>query len=702
MTLLPASTNPTSLALVTDVARVLAGEQPFAERIGDVLALMRRVLGFRDARLTRSGGGPGQGVPANSWAEPWDEDVLGATLAGRAPMRRVMRRIAPDAQGDGLLTHYSLPIAWDGRIWGALELRANGGNAIGLIEQTAVAALAPLLAVALAGEPGALEAQPELTERQRSWLQALQARLDQPLALNELLELLLRWALDSTGAEAGSISLVDHTRGELIVQAYEGYGHDPFGRDSYGEQRRNWSWEQGLPGRAARTARTLLVRDVTQEPEYHLINPAIRAELAAPIVHDGRTLAVLVLDSPRSAAFSAREVAFVNALCEAATQPLRRASAYQETLETSTHLRQVFDNLPIGLALLDPQGRVLRHNGAWLGVWGVSSTTLAEPFVVQLDLVRLLLQRLPDPLRFTEFCTDGQNIPNEVQAHTLRLRNPHQELHILSVPTRDSQGKLTGRIWMVSDVTREREADRVKNEFISVVSHELRTPLTSILGYTELLLERQFAPQEQREFVKTVYDEANHLSTIVEDLLGVTRLEAGTMRLNQWIVSTRQLITELMAQIQIQLTGRHRLVIDVPQQISPVYVDRDKVKQVLFNLLTNAVKYSPRGGEIVLSAKEATVLPDDHPPGDFLLFSIADQGIGIPAEDLPHIWERFYRVDNSNTRRIGGAGLGLSIVKGLVELHGGRIWAESEAGRGSVFLLTLPQAPDPAALQQLP
>jgi signal transduction histidine kinase len=255
---------------------------------------------------------------------------------------------------------------------------------------------------------------------------------------------------------------------------------------------------------------------------------------------------------------------------------------------------------------------------------------------------------------------------------------------------------------VVSDVTREREADRLKSEFISVVSHELRTPLTSILGYTELLLARDFAPAEQREFVKTVYNEANHLSQIVEDMLGISRLEAGNVKLNQWVVSMRQLIGEMTAQLSHHLSARHRMVIHIPNHLPPAYVDRDKVKQVLFNLLINAAKYSPRGGEIALSVEEAAELPADHTQGRFLLVTVRDQGIGIPPEDLPRIWERFYRVDNTNTRRIGGTGLGLAITRALVELHGGRIWVESTPGKGSAFFFTLPVVADIARAQRLP
>jgi signal transduction histidine kinase len=601
----------------------------------------------------------------------------------------------------GGVVHYAAPVAWDGRLWGVLELRAEGGEALGLIEQTMVSALVPLLAVAIAGEGAAAAALPALaapsaalTERQATTLQALRADLDASHALGELLSALLRWALETTGAEAGTVSLVDHERGELVLQVYEGYGREPFTHDSFGEPRRRISWGSGVAGKVARGGRSILLRDVSRDPDYLSINPDVRAELALPISHAGRTLAVLVLDSPRSAAFGEGEVNFAQALCEAATQPLLRLLRHQELLETSTQLGQVFSSMPSGLILLDKQGKVLRHNPAFINIWGIDERAIGEHFHVPWDLVQHLIQRLVDPLGLTEFCTEGQRSPGDVQAITVRLRNPHQELQLLSVPTRDSLGQLTGRLMVVSDVTREREADRLKSEFVSVVSHELRTPLTSILGYTELLLAREFAPAEQREFVQTVYNEANHLSQIVEDLLGFSRLEAGTVRLNQWTVSLRQLITELTAQLNIHLSNRHRMVIDLPDKLPPAHIDRDKIKQVLYNLLTNAAKYSPRGGQIGLTIGEAlpTDLPPDHPQGQFIRIAVSDQGIGIPAEDLPRIWDRFYRVDNSNTRRIGGTGLGLSIAKALVELHGGRIWAESALGRGSTFIFTVPVA----------
>jgi len=700
------STTQTALPVLSAVARLLASERSFAARVHDMFVLLRDVVGFHDGRLvcwlqsSQPASTREQFYTPDGWPYPWNDELTyhvvqrGAPVRLTAPLRVVLNSDSPDLPRD--VTYFGAPITWEGQVWGILELRAAGGEAFGTVEQSFVTALLPLVAAAIAveGGDGAVRTMQqrsgELTPHQESVLATLREEMEAPLSLNALLTLLLRWALDSTGAEAGSVSLVDHERGEVLVQVYEGYTREPFNRDVYSEPRRRWSWDVGVAGKVARTGRSILLRDVSQDPDYQPGSPEVRAELAVPIALDGRPLAVMVLDSPRSAAFGDGEQAFAHALCGFAAQPLRRALRYHELLESSTQLSQVFLSIPSGLALLDSQGRVLRHNPSWLDVWGIGPFDLDSSFHMPWDLVPLLLARLADPLGLTDFCAAGQSNPTEVQTTTILLQEPHQELQVLAVPTRDSFGRLTGRLWVVSDVTREREADRLKSEFISVVSHELRTPLTSILGYTELLLARDFAPTEQREFVKTVYDEASHLSQIVEDMLGISRLEAGTVKLNQWVVSLRQLIGELTAQLNIHLTVRHRLVIHLPNQLTPVYVDRDKVKQILFNLLTNAAKYSPRGGEISLTVEEAAELPDDHPPGHFLRIVVRDQGIGINPEDLPRIWERFYRVDNSNTRRIGGTGLGLAITRALVELHGGRIWVESVPGKGSSFFFTLP------------
>lgn len=373
MLALPPPTHP-SLPLLSTIARLLASERSFAARIHDTFTLLRDAVSFQDGRLicwlqSAAAAGPReQFYTPNGWQKSWSDEfthkVIEREAAARfvVPLRVLLNGDAPE--GSSELTYFGAPIAWNGILWGVLELIAPGGDAFTTEEQTFIGALLPLLAAAIAVEGGEalVRTMPqragELTSRQEHLLASLRAEMEAPLALNALLALLLRWALDSTGAEAGAISLVDHERGELVLQVYEGYGRDPLNQDGYGEPRRRLSWEVGVAGKVARSGRTVLLRDVSLDPDYQAGSPDVRAELAIPIALEGKTLAVLVLDSPRSAAFGLGELAFAQALCAHASQSLRRALRYQELLESSTQLSQVFSSMPIGLALLDSQGRI--------------------------------------------------------------------------------------------------------------------------------------------------------------------------------------------------------------------------------------------------------------------------------------------------------------------------------------------------------
>jgi signal transduction histidine kinase len=747
-----------SLDTLAAISRALHERRPLAARMQAVFVLLREAAPFRDARLTcwlqsaRPGALRQQFYARDGWPYAWDESLTRQVALSQQVRQQELVLGAPSpAQRPAAAlpvvqaAYMGAPVLWGGRLWGVLELRAPVDRPLGVALEM-VLALLPQLAAAIAEEgervgatgggalPALATADRLVPSATAATLDVLSREMEGLASLHALLDTALRCAMETTGAEAGSISLVDHERGELALYAEQGYGHDAaVALGLQGGPPARWGWGTGVAGRVARTNRAVLLRDVTQDPDFRPPQfygaSTSRAELAAPISEGGEALAVLVLDSPRSAAFGDDALAFVDALCGRVARPLRRTLRYQQALETSTQLGQVFSSLPTGLALLDLNGRVLRANPAWPRVWGLSEDGERNgAFHVPIDLVDALLPRLADPLKLTEFCAAAQRAPGEIKEDLVRLNNPTRELQLLAAPTRDSLGQLTGRLWAVSDVTREREVDRLKNEFVSVVSHELRTPLTSILGYTELLLAREFERDDRRQFVQTVYDQATHLSQLVEDLLNASRIDAGQITLNRWVLRLSQVVSEMTKQLNSAFDdlSRHRLVINLPEALPPVFVDRDKVKQILFNLLTNAVKYSPQGGEVALEAIEARpqprdapppaprergstplfnvqppppgaprgTLPPEHPPGRWILLSVRDHGMGIAPDDLPRIWERFFRVDNTNTRRIGGTGLGLSITRALVELHGGRIWAQSELGRGSTFSFTLPVAPE--------
>jgi signal transduction histidine kinase len=310
-------------------------------------------------------------------------------------------------------------------------------------------------------------------------------------------------------------------------------------------------------------------------------------------------------------------------------------------------------------------------------------------------MLALLLPRFIDSNAFTQFSDNAHSHPDQEISMSLKLRNPHQELQILSVPTRDNSEHITGRIWVINDTTRETEADRLKSEFASLVSHELKTPLTSIMGYSDILLNRDLPSEAQKNLLRILRSEAENLQSLVHEMLDYARIEANTVRINRWPIAVGELAVDLAKKLQHSVAfANHQIAFDVPPHLPPAYADKDRVRQILTNLISNAAKYSPDGGTITVRVRELANPPARHPDGQFLHISISDEGIGITAENLSRIWDRFVRVDTSNTKSIGGTGLGLTIVKGLVELHGGRAWAHSEINKGSTFHFSLPVATD--------
>jgi signal transduction histidine kinase len=250
-------------------------------------------------------------------------------------------------------------------------------------------------------------------------------------------------------------------------------------------------------------------------------------------------------------------------------------------------------------------------------------------------------------------------------------------------PVRGAEEKNIGAGILLHDVTREREADAMKSQLLSTVSHELRTPLASIKGFATTLLRQDVRWDEttQRDFLRIIEEEADRLTEIIDNLLDMSQLEAGALRVDKEPLQLRTLIRDVVDEMRMR-TEAHWFVVDLPAALPRVSADSRRIRQVLHNLLENAIKYS-KSGQITISCEveEADVL-----------VSVSDQGEGIPVEFLNQVFERFFQIDGASTRRVGGSGLGLSISRGIVEAHGGRIWAESAPGRGSTFRFTLPQA----------
>ncbi len=256
--------------------------------------------------------------------------------------------------------------------------------------------------------------------------------------------------------------------------------------------------------------------------------------------------------------------------------------------------------------------------------------------------------------------------------HIEAVQESYRELQEKNRLLEDSFGKL-------------KELDRLKSNFLATMSHELRTPLTSVIGYSEMMLEGLGGPLtgEQREYLGIIMEKGENLLQLITSILDITKIEAGRVRLVFSEVDLGQVMRDAISTVLPH--GRKKgltLLVEAAPGLPKVSCDREKLRQCLINLVSNAVKFTPAGGSVTLSAREA--------PHGRVEVSVVDTGIGIPAEHIARVWDVFYQVDGSSTREYGGAGLGLAIVKSFVEAHGGEVRVRSQPSQGSTFSLVLP------------
>src|SRR5438445_4900274 len=264
----------------------------------------------------------------------------------------------------------------------------------------------------------------------------------------------------------------------------------------------------------------------------------------------------------------------------------------------------------------------------------------------------------------------------------LALDDSQIELH--AVATKNEAGEVTGALVLFHDITELKKMDQVRRDFVANVSHELRTPLSILRGYIETLLDNPKTPHEELlRILRVMERHSNRLELLVEDLLTLAQLESGNPDLQLELVDLPEFLREMIRDWEKKLaTKQLSIVVDISPTLSPIRADRTRLQEAVYNLLDNAVKYSREQGEIRLSARQR----DGQ-----LELSVSDEGIGIAGEDLPRIFERFYRADKARSPdRVRGTGLGLAIVKHVAQLHGGRVEAESELGRGTTIRVILP------------
>jgi PAS domain S-box len=548
-------------------------------------------------------------------------------------------------------------------------------------------------------------------ERDRlSILNEIANEVSSTLDLDQLLHNSLEALARLTNAQHGSVMLLEQDTGHLVTRAVLGEQIDVgFTRFPSG---------RGIAGWVAQHKRPALVPDVRLDERWVSL-PSGQASrrrkgalIAVPLIAQHEIMGVITLSHPEPGIFNedhlrlliaaAGEIAVgvhnAHLYSDIVSEMERRADLVQRLRRESGQNLAILQSLADGVLVCDLEGNVLSVNPAAANILqrNTEELLLSNMHTLLEELAGKRIRELPlkDLLQHP---INSNEAPRTFQA-TIPLGQ--RTVSVTLSPVLMETKELIGALALFHDISREIEADRLKTEFIGTMSHELRTPMTSIKGFTQLLALGSLGPvnETQRESLNTISYNAERMISIINDVLDITKIETNSVELDLRSLHLADTISSVVTDLQSSIQSRnHTLGIKVPPDLPLVIADSRRLQQILHNLLQNAIKYTPRGGKIDIAAH---VEPYESLTGDlrdrlvsgrtYVQIDISDNGVGIAPEDQTRIFERFYRTNNPLRVEAGGTGLGLSLVRPLVELLGGYIWFTSELNKGSTFSFVLP------------
>ncbi|PTX15660.1 PAS/PAC sensor signal transduction histidine kinase [Halanaerobium congolense] len=341
-----------------------------------------------------------------------------------------------------------------------------------------------------------------------------------------------------------------------------------------------------------------------------------------------------------------------------------------EISQEKNRIEAILESMVDGVIAVDKDGEITLINPAASRIFNIEAEKIEGK-----DLLTTLFSHRIEMYLQRAFDTK-KSIKREI-----KYKNPEQKIiQATFIPLLDEEDKITGGVIVLTDITELRKLETVRNDFVANVSHELRTPLTSIVGYLDTLLESDVEdPEIRNKFLKIIKEEADRLSILIKDLLNLSEIESHTFDLKPG--SFKNVLNKVIKLMEKNAEKKEiELQFEIADDLSPVYMVREQIKQVLINLFDNAIKYTPRAGKIKITVRQID---------DKVYFSIKDNGMGIPQADQERIFERFYRVDKARSRAFGGTGIGLSIVRNIIKQHGSEIQVKSREGEGSEFYFYL-------------
>lgn len=497
------------------------------------------------------------------------------------------------------------------------------------------------------------------------------------LETKEILSLILDSAVKLLGADGGTIFLKDKETGDLIFEKAIGEkGELLEGKKlSKGEGIVGWVVENGTP---------IIINNPQKDPRFSSYYDKLSgfktgSIICAPLkVGDEVLGAIEVINSNRNRKFTEYELDMLMNLAYETSVALNKAILYNEVNLEREKMKKILENVGDGLVILDGRKRLSMFNNVAEEIFKLSPEQKEKRCTEVLKCRNLSGELMCSECPLDKMVFQGLSL----MQYEMKVWNGEKEIILGCNLSSTWEGrKVTNFILALRDISLAKELDRMKSEFVANVSHELKTPLTAIKGYSELLIKMNLPPEKVRNYYQIIYKESERLTQLINDLLEVSRIESGKIELKKEMVEIRKVIKERATFFQTQ-TSKHTIVLQFPEYPTFILGDNARLAQVFHNLLDNAIKYSPNGGNIWVRVSDKM---------EDIVIEVQDQGIGIPPEHLPHIFDRFYRVDSSLRKSTSGTGLGLSIVKSIIEAHGGKISVASKVGEGTTFTIRLPR-----------
>ena len=509
----------------------------------------------------------------------------------------------------------------------------------------------------------------ESERRARTFSQRLAAlgallvtKLDPEAAFAEV----VREAPSLLEAEAAVLRFLEDD--ELVVRAAWGPG-------TAGVTGTRSSSAAGVAGAAAQSRAHLTVEDARDTPRFGREDPVLRSGMISAVAvpmfaHGGNLNGVLAVYGNAPRIWREDETQALAALAATAAAAFSSTELYARVAEEKERSEAILANIADGIVAVDREDAIVLWNAMAEQITGVPAEEALGRRVVD------VLQR--------DLASDADQPLGERQMAFLR-GGKEVWISFTEAVMVDAAGAVAGRIFAFRDISTERVVEQMKSDYVATVSHELRTPLTSIYGFAETLLrgDVEFSEPERGTFLSYIASESERLISIVDDLLNVARLETGTVGLNMSRTDVGEVVSETVSRFAEHLNGDFTLDVEVPRDSVFVRADREKLTQIVMNLMDNAVKFSPQGGRIAVSARRRS---------DTAEIRVADEGIGIARADQQRIFTKFYRAQDASQHNTQGTGLGLFLARGLLAAMGGRIWVESNEGKGSTFVFELPVA----------